>query len=127
MLVSRLQWWMAEKVLCGRAFLFRHRSIVALAVIGVLLFISTSPAYAYAPGSFKGELFQKACKGIRKYQEGTKGGGEGFSALLAAVAGIGAIISAAVGGYRMAWTLIVVALGSMILGNFVDTFLPGTC
>ncbi len=45
-----------------------------------------------------------------------------FGALIMVVAGIGAIISAAVGGYRAAVSLVVVAVGAFILRSLVSLF-----
>lgn len=49
----------------------------------------------------------------------------GFGALVASAAGIGAIISCAVGGFRSAWCLLIVSIGSFILRSYLTLFHAG--
>lgn len=61
----------------------------------------------------------QACSRNVGYLEG------GFGTLVASAAGIGAIISAAVGGFKAAWTLFVVSVGCFIMRTFLYLFLTG--
>lgn len=45
-----------------------------------------------------------------------------FGALITVSAGIGAIITSAVGGFKVAWTLVVVAVGAFILRAYITLF-----
>lgn len=45
-----------------------------------------------------------------------------FGALITVGAGVGAIIASAVGGFKMAWTLVVVAVGAFILRAYITLF-----
>lgn len=60
-----------------------------------------------------------ACGLILQYIE------TGFGALVASAAGIGAIIAAAVGGFKAAWGLLVVSIGSFILRAYLTLFHSG--
>ena len=51
----------------------------------------------------------------------------GYGSLLAAMAGVGAIISSAMGGFKAAWTLIVVAISSFILDAYRTLFFGNSC
>ena len=64
--------------------------------------------------------YADACNGLLSLVEGT------FGAMLTAVAGVAAIIAAAVGGFKFAWSLLVVAVGSFILRAFITLF-NGDC
>lgn len=64
--------------------------------------------------------YSEACGGILSLVEGT------FGALVTSVAGIGAIVASAMGGFKMAWTLIVVAVGAFILRSYITLF-NGDC
>ncbi len=44
----------------------------------------------------------------------------GFGALLMASAGVGAIVASATGGFRLAWALVVVALGAFTLKEYQE-------
>jgi hypothetical protein len=61
----------------------------------------------------------QACNQLLQLLEGP------FGALLTVGAGIGAIVSSAVGGFRTAWTLVVVAVGAFILRSYVTLFFQG--
>ena len=84
----------------------RLLSLLAFAVILILLM--NEPAVAYTDDKFK-----TVCQSAMDYLEG------GFGALLTAVAGTGAIVASALGGFKTAWSLLVVAIGSFILRNFI--------
>ena len=61
----------------------------------------------------------QACSRILGYIEG------GFGALVATGAGLGAIIAAALGGFKAAWTLLVVSVGCFILRSYLTLFHAG--
>jgi dipeptide/tripeptide permease len=61
-----------------------------------------------------------ACNILLAYMEGS------FGALVAAAAGVGAIIAAAVGSFKAAWALLVVSIGSFILRSYL-TLYNGSC
>src|SRR5262245_10429742 len=58
-----------------------------------------------------------ACTQLLSYIEG------GFASLVAAAAGLGAIVAAAVGGFKAAWALLVVSIGAFILRTYIGVFL----
>ena len=64
--------------------------------------------------------YQEACGRVLGLVEGS------FGALITAAAGIGAIVASAVGGFKMAWSLIVVAVGAFILRSYITLF-NGPC
>jgi hypothetical protein len=93
----------------------RHADLM-LFTLGVgLIFIGTTQL-AMAEGG----TFSQACGRILGLAEGA------FGALVCAVAGVAAVVAAAMGGFKMAWTLIVVSVGSFILRSYVSIF-NGTC
>lgn len=51
----------------------------------------------------------------------------GYGSLLATIAGIGAIISSAMGGFKAAWGLIIVAISSFILDAYRTLFFGNSC
>lgn len=59
---------------------------------------------------------QGAVQAIMQYLEGS------FGALIMAASGVGAIMAAAFGQYKAALSLMVVAVGSFILRNLINTF-----
>lgn len=64
--------------------------------------------------------FGQACNKMLLLIEGA------FGALVAAAAGVAAIVAAALGGFKMAWALVVVAVGSFVLRAFITIF-NGVC
>ena len=64
-------------------------------------------------------LYYEACIRLLGLVEGP------FGALVTVAAGVGAIISSAVGGFKTAWTLVVVAVGAFILRAYVSLFFGG--
>ena len=51
----------------------------------------------------------------------------GYGSLLATIAGVAAIIAAAMGGFKAAWSLIVVAISSFILNAYRTLFFGTSC
>ena len=79
-----------------------------------ILFIISSGALADAATNHP--LYSAACGRLLGLIEGS------FGALITVGAGLGAIISSSVGGFRTAWTLLVVAVGAFILRAYVTLF-----
>lgn len=89
---------------------------LCLGIFGAVLIASTFPQNAYAGfGSFSA-----ACNKMLLLVEGA------FGALIAAVAGVAAIVAAALGGFKMAWSLVVVSIGAFILRSWIQLF-QGSC
>ncbi|MBP9837438.1 MAG: hypothetical protein KBC84_01860 [Proteobacteria bacterium] len=94
--------------------------LVAVCLVITDLALAAGATSGYDDG--EGNKFDEVCKSSLKYLQE-----DGFSAMLAAIAGIGAIIASALGGFRMAWALLIVSLGSYILGQYVGLFFEGSC
>ncbi len=90
-----------------RAFLF---------AVGVVLIASVGAENAYAGSG----TFGAACGKMLLLVEGA------FGAMIAAVAGVAAILAAALGGFKMAWSLVVVSIGAFILRSWIQLF-QGSC
>ena len=88
---------------------------------GVFLLLLCSADLSLAQAGYDEEKFGVVCDSVFQYLEG------GFGALLAAVAGMGAIIASAAGGFRVAWALIVVSIGAFIIREYNGLFFPGGC
>lgn len=86
--------------------------------LGVLILLGGMNELAEAQGN--AGTPREACGRLLSYIEG------GFGALLAAAAGIGAIVAAALGGFKAAWALVVVSVGAFILRAYITLF-QGTC
>ena len=63
---------------------------------------------------FNGKKYGIICKRVLETLEGK------FGSMLTAAAGLGAIVSSAAGGFKMAWSLIVVAVGSFTLRTYQE-------
>lgn len=83
-------------------------------VIAAALFFGGA-SEAFAGGNSGTPL--TACSQLLQYIEG------GFASLVAAAAGLGAIVAAAVGGFKAAWALLVVSIGAFILRTYIGVFL----
>jgi len=71
-------------------------------------------------GQVNSQRIQLAVNAIMQYLEGS------FGALIMAASGVGAIMAAAFGQYKAALSLMVVAVGSFILRNLINTFFNDT-
>lgn len=80
-----------------------------------LMILAVNPAFA----AESGEKYKEVCSGVIGLMQGD------FGAMLTAAAGVGAIIASALGGFKMAWALIVVSVGSFILEGYVELFFDG--
>ncbi|HQH27932.1 MAG TPA: hypothetical protein PLP17_11095 [Oligoflexia bacterium] len=93
-----------------------NSSLLLLAAGFVILFHGyTKGSLAYAADG-DGDRWGSVCSKIMTELEGDLG------SLLTACAGIGAVCAAAMGGFKMAWTLIVVSVGSFVLGEYYQIF-----
>ena len=104
-----------------RGFLYANRYIEntfekGMFLLGIVLLNQGLSEIAHAGSG----SYAMACNGILSLVEGT------FGALLTSVAGIGAIVASAMGGFKMAWSLVVVAVGSFILRSYITLF-NGDC
>lgn len=95
---------------------FERQAELSLFILGLALLYSGGSELAHAGSGTYGQ----ACQGILLLVEGT------FGALITAAAGIGAIVASAVGGFKMAWSLIVVSVGAFILRSYITLF-NGEC
>ncbi len=96
-----------------------YQSTWLLLLIGlVILSHSFAELSLAAGGGYDGAAYKEVCKRAITQMEGPVG------AVVAAAAGVGAIVAASLGGFRMAWTLVVVSIGSFILGEYYLIFLP---
>ncbi len=99
----------------GEAALERHGNHL-LMIFGIILLYSGTTELAHAGQGSMG----MACNKMLMMIEGA------FGALVAAVAGVAAIVAAAMGGFKMAWTLVVISVGSFILRSYISLF-NGEC
>ena len=88
---------------------------VALAIMGtaLLLFAGVEPAFAY-----DGSKYGTICNYVLDMADGP------FGAMLTAIAGIGAIVASAMGGFKAAWACVVVSVGGFILRGYLVLFFP---
>ncbi len=97
------------------SYMQKHANLV-LFTFGIVLIYGAGADIAHAGRG----TYADACNGLLSLVEGT------FGAMLTAAAGVAAIIAAAVGGFKFAWSLLVVAVGSFILRSFITLF-NGDC
>lgn len=90
-------------------------TFILLAAV-VVAMVSPATVFAYEDDDF-GEI----CKAVMTYIEG------GFGALLAAGAGLGAIVASAAGGFRVAWALLIVSIGGFILRAYLSIWFGDGC
>ena len=101
-------------------------STMMLLVFGVALLLGgivdishaggTGPSGSFSEAGFEDDLIRNSVGNMFKLVEGA------FGALIMVVAGLGAIIAAAMGAYRAAVGMIVVAVGAFILRALVSLF-----
>ena len=89
--------------------------VAGVAILGLGL---SHDVIAADPGgtTYNDERIANAVNAIMTYLEGS------FGALIMAASGIGAIMSAAFGQYKAAFSLMAVAVGSFILRSLISTF-----
>ncbi len=95
----------------------RHSSPI-LFLFGAVLLVGGLNELASAQGVASVQA-RNACSILLAYME------TGFGALVASAAGVGAIIAAAVGGFKAAWSLLVVSIGAFILRAYITLFNQG--
>jgi len=95
----------------------RHSSAL-LFLFGALLLVGGMGELAMAQAAASARAYG-ACSILLAYME------TGFGALVASAAGVGAIIAAAVGGFKAAWSLLVVSIGAFILRAYITLFNAG--
>ncbi|HMO17833.1 MAG TPA: hypothetical protein PKA63_06940 [Oligoflexia bacterium] len=103
--------------LIGAGVFFRH-SVIAHSLMFVLVvscFILLGETNAFA---FNSEKYKTVCGKVLKIFDSE------FGALLSACAGVGAIVASASGGFRAAWALVVVAVGSFTLKEYQEIWFP---
>ncbi len=88
---------------------------LSLFLVGVGLLMIGLDHEAHALAGTSGQ----ACNKLLAYIEGP------FGALITASAGIGAIVAAALGGFKVAWTLVVTAVGAFILRAYMSLWFAG--
>jgi hypothetical protein len=89
---------------------------VCIILFLVMAITSVVPESASAVEMLSGGRIITACDRLLMLIEGSLG------ALVTTAAGIGAIVCSALGGFRSAWTLLVVSVGSFILRSYVTLF-----
>ncbi len=81
--------------------------------VGIALFLLTlyasDDAYAY-----NDKKYGQVCRNLLKELDGD------FGSLLTAAAGLGAVVASAAGGFKIAWSLVVVAVGSYTLKTYQE-------
>lgn len=78
--------------------------------------LGQGPTGSYSEANFQDDLIRSGVGNLFRLIEGA------FGALIMVVAGLGAIIAAAMGAYRAALGMLVVALGAFILRALVSLF-----
>lgn len=98
----------------------QSRSVIlskcALFAIGLLLLLDGTTGVAHA---YNGQKYLDLCNGFVGLAEGS------FGAMLTAIAGVGAIVASAMGGFKAAWACLVVSVGAFILGAYIQLFFEG--
>lgn len=81
--------------------------------LGIALFLlalhASDDSYAYDDAKYG-----KVCRNLLKELGGD------FGSLLTAAAGLGAVVASAAGGFKIAWSLVVVAVGSYTLKTYQE-------
>lgn len=108
--VGNLSLWTSSIVL-------KRMNGLCLCLGAVLLIVGLQEvANAFAEPNYNDTLIRNAVGQLFKLIEGA------FGALIMVVAGIGAIVAASMGAYRLAVSMLVVAVGSFILRSLVSLF-----
>lgn len=91
----------------------RFNSILCICAL-ILLCISVYDICVTDVHAYDGQKYRTLCQRVLQTVEGK------FGSLLTAAAGLGAIVSSAAGGFRMAWSLLVVAVGAFTLRTYQE-------
>ncbi len=117
--------WTSEEMcrifFTGASFLQRRANHVlmfvgAMLLVGGLIDFSSAAVVDYHQPSFNDTLIRNAVGQLLQLIEGA------FGALIMVVAGLGAIVAASMGAYRLAVSMLVVAVGAFILRALVSLF-----
>ncbi len=93
-------------------FLQDEKKVEMIARLNLLLlaiFLYESNANAY-----DGEKYGKLCSTILTELSGDLG------SLFASIAGVGAVVASAMGGMKMAWSLVIVSIGAYVLQTYQE-------
>ncbi len=111
------------EAICRRSYTFwTARSSAILLILGGILLLdglsqmSLAQTNTFSKANYNDDLVQNAVGNLFCLIEGA------FGALIMVVAGLGAIIAAAMGAYRAAVGMLVVAVGAFILRALVSLF-----
>lgn len=88
-----------------------YLSKVLMVAFCLYLFLDLDTASAQG---FDGKKYKLLCGRVLDTLEGE------FGSLLTGAAGLGAIVASAAGGFKMAWSLLVVAIGSFTLRTYQE-------
>jgi hypothetical protein len=91
------------------AGIIEARALAIVLIFGIACVLSPDTASA-----FDGQRFEQVCSKTLEMMHG------GFGALLMATAGVGAVVASAAGGFRIAWALVVVAVGAFTLKEYQE-------
>lgn len=89
---------------------------VALLTAGLSEMAHAQTQFEPGSGGLPSGTSLQACNKLLQYIEGS------FGSLVATAAGIGAIVAAAVGGFKAAWCLLVCSIGAFILRAYITLF-----
>lgn len=117
----------AYRVACTKLLLCaQSHSTALMLVLGVVLLMGgmvdlttaqgLGPTGSFSEAAYEDELVRNSVGNLFKLVEGA------FGALIMVVAGLGAIVAAAMGAYRAAVGMLVVAVGAFILRALVSLF-----
>jgi len=107
--------------------LLERNQCLLLFFFGISLLLLGTSDIASAQGAggigsgYDGDRFGDVCKHFLESHR------TGFGSLLTAISGLGAIIASAMGGFKAAWGLLVVSIGSFILNTYKNLWFDGTC
>ncbi len=89
-----------------------RREVVLLALMVCTILVMDHYAYA----AFDETRYKTICSRVLTLLEGK------FGAMLTAATGVGAVVSAALGSFKMAWGLVIVSVGCFIAKGYVALF-----
>lgn len=97
-----------------RVFFFfkEKKNLILIAKINILfmaLSLCHQDAYAY-----DGKRYGRLCRDILEELSGDLG------SMFASIAGVGAVVASAMGGMKMAWSLVIVSLGAYLLQTYQE-------
>ena len=94
-------------------FLFKDRKslllVVKINILFLVLTLSQQNAHAY-----EGARYGKLCSMILQELAGDMG------SMFASIAGVGAVVASAMGGMKMAWSLVIVSIGAYLLETYQE-------